>query len=269
MNNTIRSLKSMISVSGWIAKFDADNAATVHVNVVFGDGLFGAEPHHKIRFRLALKRAEVVVRIPDGQPIHVIGSSVAYTPNSQKVTRETQTQSTVEMSGHFAGELSATGAAFAAGGKASADTRQTTSQTAIEDVRRYIVEHFTTDKSDNAWKVAHQEQRRVLSGAPWDPRTEPRLSVRRTAERNADGDKPSLTVEIRCRRQDLHIEGLQVKDDSIWRSFQSKKNRDANLAAAEQVIKDELVKAGFLNIPDLDEDFAELLVADVIITEDW
>ena len=269
MNNTMRSLNGMVSVSGWIAKFDADNAATVHVNVVFGDGLFGAEPHQKIRFRLALKRAEIVVRMPDGQPIHVIGSSVAYTPNSQRTTRETKTESTVEMSGHVAGELSASGAAFAAGGKASADEKRTTSQVMIEDVRRYIIEHFTTDKLDNAWKVAHQDQRQTLVGAPWDPRTEPRLSVRRTAERNADGDKPSLKIEIRCRRQDLHIEGLKVKDDTVWRSFQSRKNRDANLAAAEQVIKDELTKAGFLNIPDLNEDFAELLVADVIITEDW
>jgi hypothetical protein len=146
MNNTMRSLNGMVSVSGWIAKFDADNAATVHVNVVFGDGLFGAEPHQKIRFRLALKRAEIVVRMPDGQPIHVIGSSVAYTPNSQRTTRETKTESTVEMSGHVAGELSASGAAFAAGGKASADEKRTTSQVMIEDVRRYIIEHFTTDK---------------------------------------------------------------------------------------------------------------------------
>jgi hypothetical protein len=269
MNNTMRSLKSVVSVDGWIAKFDEEDAATVHVNVVFGEGLFGAEPHEKIRFKVVMKRAEIVVRLPVGQPTKVIQKSVAYTPNSQMLTRETTTQSNVEMSGHLGGEFSTNAATFGFGGKAAADGKRTTTEVVTEEIKRYVIEHFTTDYRAHAWKVASRDERMPLGGSPWDPLKEPRMSVRRSAERDADGDKPSLKIEVRCRRQDLHIEGLEAKDENVWRVFQLKKNRDANLAAAEQAIKDELTRAGFLNIPDISEDFAEFLVADVIITEDW
>ena len=95
----------------------------------------------------------------------------------------------------------------------------------------------------------------------------PRYIVSRSAEKNKDGDRPTIRLEVRCRREDILIKGLEIKDAQKHNYFKSKYSKDANLAAAEQLIVEEIRKAGFLRLPNMSEPKSDLILADLILLE--
>ncbi|WP_299678811.1 hypothetical protein [uncultured Roseobacter sp.] len=269
MSNSSRALRQVVSLDGWIATFDADDTATVHADVVFREGRFGAEQDDKVRFRLSLRRAEIVVIAPDTEPLRVIRSSVERTPAREEQTRLVTHQTTAQAHGKAGLSLSSAltpGADLALG--AEAHRSLTTRQELTEKVAGHVEQHFTTLEGHPAWEV-RAIGRDCLDGSPWDAAGAPRLKVKRQAERNADGDKPTMRFEMRCRREDIEISDLELKDPEKQGWFARRSNRDVNLAAAEQVIKEELLSAGFLQVADLNEKHADVVIADVIVSEDW
>lgn len=263
-SNANRALDQLVSADGWIGEFDEDGRAAVHVDAVFREGHFGADPANIVRFRVSLTRAEVVVCIPGGEPLKVVRSSVRRTPASadrqrtitHEATLEGEAQAKLGLTNTLTPDLSAN-----IGGKTSA--RRTTREEQVETITDYLEQHFNTLDGHPAWEVQRSDGS-PLSGAPWNANDAPRLSVRRTG----DMDQPFLRVEIRCRRQDLRIEGLELKDPEAQKRFWQRDDPDKNRAAAEQVIKEELCKAGFFSLGDVGEDHAEMLIADVVILED-
>jgi hypothetical protein len=270
MNNTQRSLKGVVSVDGWIAKFDKNNSATVHVDIVFRQGHFGADDKEKIRFRVCLSRAEVILRIADGEPLHMVKQSIARTPLPDAGTRETVRRTSRKASASAKASASLVNVpAVSVAADLAASGQVDITDKAKQKLSRYLSQHFQTTEGHPAWEITHSDEGSHLEGAPWDARTEHRLKVRRDTERNADGDKPSIKVEVRCLREDIVIEDLSAKDDGTQRGWLSRPNSDVNLAAAEQVIKDELFKAGFMRVGNLHEKYTVVLIADAILTEDW
>lgn len=269
MSNAGRALRQVISLDGWIANFDDDETATVHVDVVFREGKFGSDDTDRVRFRLALKRAEIVLFAPDSEPLRVIRSSVRRSP-----VQEGQTQQVIdEVSGETRGKAGVSvKTALSTGGELSLEGEARRSITKrrelTEKVGGHFEQHFTTVDGHPAWEICAIGLGQ-LSGAPWDAVDAPRLKVKRLADRNADGDKPTLRLEVRCLREDIEISDLELKEPDKQKWFSRRANRDVNLAAAEQVIKEELLSAGFLRVSDLSEKHGELMIADLIVSEDW
>ena len=94
------------------------------------------------------------------------------------------------------------------------------------------------------------------------------MKVRRSDGDASQSGSVSIVIEVRCAREDVEILDLQEKDLEQQRLFRAKKNPALHIAAAEQLIKEELFKAGFLEVPDLSEKHARLLIADKIILEE-
>jgi hypothetical protein len=269
MSNSSRALRQVVSVDGWIAAFDEQDTATVHADVVFREGRFGADSADQVRFKLKLSRAEIVLIVPEGEPLRVMRRTIQRTPSSPAETRSVTRETSAELGGNARFDLSATSVpAAAVGGGAAASGRTSTRQELTEMVSGVVEQHFSTLEGHPAWEV-QTIGCGWLQGNPWEAEDAPRLSVKRLSERNRDGDKPTLRIEIRCRREDFEITDLELKDSEKQGWFAKRKNRDINLAAAEQVIKEELLSAGFLRAPDLSEQHSEMLIADVIISEDW
>ncbi len=269
MSNSSRALRQVVSLDGWIAAFDTEDTATVHADVVFREGRFGAEDDDKVRFRLSLRRAEIVLIAPEAEPLRVIRASVERSPAREGQTRQVTHQMSAEAHGKANLSLSKAltpGAELSMG--AEAHRSLTTRQELTETVAGHVEQHFTTLEGHPAWEVRAIGCER-LDGSPWDAANKPRLRVKRLSERNADGDKPTMRFEMRCRREDIEITELELKDPEKQGWFNKRLNRDVNLAAAEQVIKEELLSAGFLQVADLSEKHANLVIADVIVSEDW
>ena len=268
MNNTQRSLKNVVSIDGWIGTFGDDGRASVHVDVVFAEGRFGGEPSHKVKFRVSLKKAEVMVRIPEGEPLVFVKSTVARTPPGPTLARETKQSKTLSAGAKAEFSISPTAVDGSLSADAGAAVSTQTTDILQTEVMEFLCQHFPED-GDFGWRLHHREVGNTLLGSPWDANVSPRVLVERGTGQNAMGDAPTIKVEVRCLREDLHIEGLEAIDPSITEQLRNMVNGDANRAAAEQIIKEELMRSGFLGVPDaLDNGYVQIVVADVIISEE-
>jgi hypothetical protein len=100
---------------------------------------------------------------------------------------------------------------------------------------------------------------RTLEGRPWDGVKEPRLKLIDQRKDRSKGIPPSVRVEVRCRREDLIIEDLEVKDETVWKSLKSKVGFANRLAAAESYIRERLAEEGF-EISNVNDIFSELVL---------
>lgn len=264
MSNSNKALQQIVSVDGWIGKFDEDGEASVHADVVFREGHFGSTAESTVRFKVYLERAEIVICVPDFGPLRIRRSSIRRTASSTGHERNTRIEK--EVTGHLAADVNAdfksipTGQISMGG---SAKGRKIVSEDRIEHIADFIEQHFTTPDKHPGWEVENIDKK-FLKGSPWNASDAPRLKVKR----NSSAEQPYVRIEIRCRREDLRIEDLELKDPVKQSRFLNRPDPDKNRAAAEQVIKEELVKAGFLELPDMTEGFSNILIADIVITED-
>lgn len=77
-DNRKRAFADAVTIDAWHDSFLEDYAKVdLHVDVVFGTARLGGEPEAPVRFRLSVKRAEVIVIIPDSEPVTVDRNSVS------------------------------------------------------------------------------------------------------------------------------------------------------------------------------------------------
>jgi hypothetical protein len=73
-----RAFADVVTIDAWHDAFnDQTSAADLHADVVFGTARVGGETDAPVRFRLSVKRAEVVVVIPEAEPVAVDRKSVS------------------------------------------------------------------------------------------------------------------------------------------------------------------------------------------------
>ena len=268
MNNTQRSLKNVVSIDGWIGAFGDDGRASVHVDVVFSEGRFGGEPSHKVKFRVSLKKAEVMVRIPEGEPLVFVKSSLVRTPPGPTLARETKKSKTLNAGAKAGISISPKAFDGSLSAEAGAAVTTQTTDTLQTEIMEFLCQHFP-EEGDFGWRLQHRDFGSSLQGSPWDANAAPRVLVERSTKLNTMGDAPTIKVEVRCLREDLHIEGLEAIDPSYAEQLRNMIIGDVNRAAAEQIIKEELVRSGFLGVPDdVGNGYVQIVVADVIISEE-
>lgn len=267
-NQTTRALSQAVSLDGWIASFDEKGHATVHADIVFGQGYFGDDPTAKVRFKIALKRAEVIIHIPDSEPIKVIKSTVVRTKQSKTGTIQTNTSKKKSAKATIGAVLKSLTPSANANINASIEGSASQDIQTTEAFQEILCQHFTTPDNAHAWRIESGEGADVyLAGSPWDASDHHRMKIKKKSD-GSSGGSISMKIEVRCLREDIEILDLEIKNSEKQRKFQLKANKAVNLAAAEQLIKEELQKAGFLEIPDLSERYSRLIVADKIILEE-
>ncbi len=248
-NQTTRALSQAVSVDGWIASFDQNGHATVHADIVFGHGIFGDDPTAKVRFKIALKRAEIIIHILEPDTIKAIKSTVARKTTSK--TGTIQTKISMEKTGSAAVKAkfgSASPPQASAEGNASIQGSASQDIQTAEPFQEFLCQHFTTPDNAAAWRIeSGKGSDNYLIGAPWDATDHFRMKIKKTGDTPTMGS-PSLKIEVRCLREDIEILNLEIKDKSKQTFFAAKKNKATNITAAEQLIKTELEKAGFLEI---------------------
>ena len=201
---TTRALQQVVSLDGWIGTFDADGTASVHADVVFRQGAFGEAADALIRFKIALKRAEIVLRIPGQEPIAVVKESIERSTKNAAGQRKKSTQTSKKFS--LASKLGLSRKPTASADADAAYTLQSNEELSFqEEVQTYLEQHFTTIDGHAAWEVKTASELGVayLSSAPWDALEAPRMKVRRSADKGPDGSPPSLIIEVRCTREDI------------------------------------------------------------------
>jgi hypothetical protein len=79
------------------------------------------------------------------------------------------------------------------------------------------------------------------------------------------GIAPSARLEIRCLREDLEIQDIEIKDSGLWEKLVNRDGSKNRLKAVEAYIKNQLEKES-LEAGDLSDKFAKITLAEVIAT---
>lgn len=271
MSNQVRNLAEVVTLEAWHDKFDgATKRADLHVNVAFTSGRIGGKATDKVRFRLMLKQAEVVIVIPPSEPAKVDPRSVRRDTRAREgvatQTCETDLQGSANAGGKL--KLGANGpeAGMDFGASAAASSKAATSVVITEALREMTVVHgLDEDGTSHRWTVTPAIGDELV-GQPWRSEDEPRLTV---VDTRADRDRhipPSIRVEVRCRREDLVITDIVMADEAKWSILQLNPQHRNRVAAAEAYLRNRLFEERLLEGADGDmsNPFARMTLAVVL-----
>ncbi|MFG1345482.1 hypothetical protein V5F59_11355 [Xanthobacter autotrophicus DSM 431] len=271
-HNRRRAFADVVTADAWHDGFQGCKKVALHVDVVFGLARVGSRPDETVRFRLALRQAEVVVVMNELEPVRVDRASVERGEAPAVEVRLEDKRAARRSAG---GKMKLSGDVGNKGAKAAGAIELQRNLMVSQDrqariSRRsgsMIVTQGQTVDGDYRWIVRAATKDLELDGHPWDARSAPRLELIDMRKNRNKGLTPSVRVEVRCLREDLVISDIEWKDATGWaklsRSFQHR-NR---LAAAEAVIRTRLFEAGLMHGP-LDDRYARMTLAEVIFSDE-
>ncbi|MBY3475262.1 hypothetical protein HFN78_30825 [Rhizobium laguerreae] len=238
--------------------------ADLHIDVGFFEGRLGADAlaGSPVRFRLSLKRAEIHVFRDQANIIEIPASSVAREALVASKAKTTTTQSR---------SIKGAVKAALANGKPRLDldldakggTEITKRIEKDEDLGEMRIAHRKMPDGGGYVFTIQPATSRTLDGSAWDPAA-PRMKLRDTKAGRKRGDPPEVTVQIHCRREDLHIEDPTIVDATVWNGGLLSRNKQI---AVEQYIKKEVLAMG-LPCGDLSDSFATVILADAVSVEE-
>lgn len=270
-SNRARLFADVISIDAWHTGFAGEQGiAQLHADAVFGDGHLGAEAEARVRFKLRLRRAEVTIVTPHSEPISVVKSSVSRdNPAANGLIKNVVSMAS---SGGFqlSGDLALAPARVAAHFGAEAASCSSEAHRLDLETEQSFSEIRTVQSQDKdghyRWILTPGVGLTSLSGRPWDPNREPRLSLRDT-RKDKSHLEPSVRVEVRCRKEDLDIYDIEVKDEPVAHRIKRKVGFDNRRAAAEAYIRMVLAEEG-LCAEHFDDNFGIVTLADIVVRED-
>ena len=124
-----------------------------------------------------------------------------------------------------------------------------------------IVTSSKTDEGHYRW-IIKPTASQVLEGRPWDATKQPRLKIIDKRRDRSKGIPPTVRVEVRCRREDLLIDDLQIKDQGLWEKAKGRIGFKNKMAAAISYIRDRLTEEG-LEVENIEDIFGNVTLASV------
>lgn len=263
IDNHKRLFGGLLSVEAWHSEPNSKKVVNVHADVVFQTVRLGQEASSPIRFKLSLRRADVVFIIPPNEPLKALQESVARDQPSAhgRLTVKSSKASSSEANAEAAANLSKLpNTKLNVSGKIGAQTSSEQSYES-EDSVRLIISTQTKDANGNyVWSLSPSIGNH-LQGRAWDALTQPRLSVidSRDNERQLEG---ACRIDVRCKREDLLIGDITLKDNSVLKTLVGDNLYHNRVAAAESYIRNILSKES-LDHANLEEPYSDLTVANV------
>lgn len=261
-NNRSRVFSEVVSIDAWHKPF-ADGAELVdlHADVVFLDARVGEEQESPVRFRLSIKRAQVVVVVPEHEPVAIDKWSVQR--DAQEF--EGRLTETLEQSASAAGEIEAgasiSGPLLSARGRLAAEVQANKVIERSAPLRLIVALQGKSPDGHYQWTLTPQSGE-VLRGKSWDPSV-PRLKLRDVRTDISRGLPPCVRLEIRCRQEDLAIDDIRLKDEGRWAKIQSRFGFLNRRAAAIAYVRQALTEEG-LDVANIEDPFGRVTLASVL-----
>lgn len=266
-NERRQAFSDVVAAEAWHLPFDSTNRVVdLHVDVVLGTARLGEEAASLVRFRLGVRRAEVVIVIPELEPVTVDPASVsrdAPQVTGRKVRKgsEATTRSIGAKFGSlFKRGIPKFGLQLDIGGEARASESQ--DWEAASTLELISVTQSLSNDGHYRWILLPQLTP-GLTGRPWDAVKKPLLKLIDGRQIALSAIPPSVRVEVRCRREDLIISDLDLKDESLMAHLSSRSGFKNRLAAAESYIRDQLISGG-LEVGDMHELLSRFTLANVV-----
>ncbi|SEI15764.1 hypothetical protein [Tardiphaga sp. OK245] len=263
-DNRKRAFADVVNIDAWHDSFSSSvSAVDLHADVVFGTARVGGDSQSPVRFRLSIKRAEVIVIIPDSEPLAIDRKSVSRdTPElegqfSELIEHTSRSSAGGGISGSISLKEVKASASTALEGKANQSTFKKIELTG--KIQLLLATQSKTSDGHYRWSIESQTNG-ILDGRPWDAVKQPRLKLIDQRKDRARGIPPTVRVEVRCKREDLVIRDLQIKDETLWESAKRRAGFKNKLAAAESYIREHLSKEG-LEVRNIEDIFGSVTLA--------
>jgi hypothetical protein len=256
-DNRRRAFADVVTIDAWHDDFSGETSKVdLHADVVFGTARVGGEPEAPVRFRLSVKRAEVVVVVPELEPVTVDRKSVSRDAPELEGRLTEVIEQTVRVSAK--GSASADASLARLNASASAEAAAEGGLMASKKLelsatfQLILVTQSKTDEGHYRW-LLEAGRSGILKGRAWDAVKQPRLKLIDCRKDRSKGIPPTVRVEVCCRREDLAIEDLQIKDEKLWETVKTRVGFNNRMAAAESYIRDRLAEEGLevKNITDI------------------
>ena len=268
LSNRRRAFADVVSIDAWTGDFANGTEVSFHADVVFGTARVGGEPESPVRFRLSVRRAEVILVISDVEPVKVDPKTVYRgTPEPEvKVTASEERSTSASAKGEIDMTLSSAGMdgklTIGAGGQTSISANQKMEM--ASSVHSMNVKQSKNEEGYYRWEIRSTDQK-ALDGRPWNS-SEPTARLVDQRSKGSISIPPSVCVEVRCRREDLIIDDLMLKDENLMSKLQGKAGFKNRRAAAISYIRDELLKEG-LYVGNIEDAFGQLTLGSAIAHE--
>jgi hypothetical protein len=268
-HNRKRALADMVALDAWRGGSPGKAKVDLHVDVVFGVARVGGGVDERARFRLSLRRAEVVVIIPPTEPARIDPETVARGGAAKVSVKDVETYKQSKRIGAMAkAEIGVGVSSPKARAKAGLSVAASTGRDKVTTLSRQsdsmlVVQSQTVD-GDYRWIITPSIDGDILDGHPWNAKKAPRLKVTDLRQDRGRGIEPGVRVELRCLREDLEINNIVLSDASLWASLTKSPTHRNRVAAAEAVIRDRMMKAGLVHGA-LDDPYAQMCLAEVTV----
>lgn len=143
-------------------------------------------------------------------------------------------------------------------------TSEGTTRTERQDEYAHHVQHLPDSRTGMGpgFEVTSTSPDGVLNGNAWHSK-QALLKIKRLSDK---AEQAQMLVTVRCSYPDLAIDPLPV-DEKVRRKYFAKKKKDERLVAAEQYLKEELIKLGFLTRTDELDGHFEFTIGTLMISE--
>jgi hypothetical protein len=265
-DNRLKALAEVVSIDAWHDELSPDNCKVdLYADVVFSTGRLGGEAASQVRFRLSVKRAELVLIIPELEPFKVEKPSVARLDQGMKLKHSVSQATSVKesLSGGMkigAGTKGATASANV-GAEAKRERKRNETLVGSREVASIKATYRLHNADNSSCWTFEPGIGPILEGRPWDPSSTPLLKLVDTRQDRSNSIPPTARFEIRCRREDFEITDIHLKDETfMWR-----RGKKIRMKAAEAYIRNQLAEAG-LTAGDLKEPFAIIKLGQIVVS---
>jgi hypothetical protein len=264
--NRIRIFADVVTVDAWHPGFTPETPIVdLHADIVFRAARLGAETDSPVRFRLAIKRAEVVIVIPPNEEVTVLKASVARDQSVKQGTlrRSADTSQTLHagLKGQAKMGTSNPKLSVAVHSGANYDSETKSQFLSETEVNLILVTQTKTPEGFYRWEL-EPASGRALEGRGWDALTQPRLKLK-DKRRKKVGIPPTVHIEVRCRAEDLLIENITLKDDGLMKRLKRVTGFDNRRAAAQAYIMRRLSEEQ-LEFDNMSDPYGVVCLANVI-----
>lgn len=270
----MRTLGRLAVVRAWfeLIKDCSPPRYAFRMDVAFEDDRLGGGDNEPVRFRVGLKRCEIVVILPRGETkLKVDQRTVRSGQSPANVTIERKTGAVSELKGKGELGVGPSGATGSANMAASAERTRSVTATTNDVVPVLLGTRSRTKENDQSWRVSRTDGAEILQGMLWNANEDGAMFelIDGRAEEVRDreyqtGLHATATVEVRCKREDLEVTDIMLTDPEEKKLMRSLINRNKAMKVAEAFIKQQLRDEG-LRVGNIHEGFSDLVVSDLLV----
>ncbi len=261
-DNHIRLFADILSIDAWHSEFTSNSSeAKVYVEMSFQQGRIGGDvPSLPFTFSIRLKKARLSIKVNSPLVINKKSISRGIPDSVVELTRLKNIKTISSSVGEASASVSLAKYFIAMSGSAKKESEVTLEEQAkiIQHVPAMLVKPIPGNEREYCWEI-EPSYANFLDGQPWDPVDKPRLTVRSDREI----EDPLIKVFVSCKREDLEIDDLVLKDDCLDAKLNQILYREMNKAAAIQHIK-HILEFAQLEPGALDNRFSSVILADLI-----